>query len=141
MDQSTRQGSAQVMRGSRVQGDCGCASPKEDVKGGGSVAMPQSSALPNGQGETVQLTERELLIYQAGQSFGAAQALRQAAEMLNEWSQKLNLQAQNQAAAGQGFLDRALEKKPGAISASGQAGARLAQRVAKAVNALVGDGS
>jgi hypothetical protein len=103
--------------------------------------MPQSSALPNGQGETVQLTERELLIYQAGQSFGAAQALRQAAEMLNEWSQKLNVQAQNQAAAGQGFLDRALEKKPGAISASGQAGARLAQRVAKAVNALVGDGS
>lgn len=97
--------------------------------------------MPAREAETVQLTERELLIYQAGQSFGAAQALRQAAEMLNEWSQKLNLQAQNQGAAGQGFLDRALEKKPGQMSASGQAGARLAQRVVKAVNALVGDGS
>jgi len=141
MDQSIRQGSAQVVRGSRVQGDCGCSPPKEDIKGGGSVAMPQSSALPVGQGETVQLTERELLIYQAGQSFGAAQALRQAAEMLNEWSQKLNIQAQNQGAAGQGFLDRALEKKPAPLSVSGQAGARIANRVVKAVGALLGDDS
>jgi hypothetical protein len=105
------------------------------------MAMPQASELPNGSGETVQLTERELLIYQAGQSFGAAQALRQIAEMLNEQAQKIALQAQNQATAGQSFLDRALEKKPSQMSASGQAGVRLAQRVVKAVNALVGDGS
>jgi hypothetical protein len=103
--------------------------------------MPQASRLPNGGGETVQLTERELLIYQAGQSFGAAQALRQVAEMLNEHSQKLALQAQNQSSTGQALLDRALEQKPSHMSASGQAGARLAQRVVKAVNALVGDGS
>jgi hypothetical protein len=140
MEQPT-QGSAQVMRGSRILGDCGCTSSKEDVNRSGSAVMPKSSALPNEQGETVQLTERELLIYQAGQSFGAAQALRQAAEMLNEWSQKLNLQAQNQATAGQRFLDRALEKKLGAVSVSGQVGVRLAQRVVKVVNALVGDSS
>lgn len=140
MDQSTRQGSAQVMRGSRVQGDCGCSSAEANVTGSGSVAMPQTSALPNGQGtETVQLTERELLIYKAGQSFGAAQTLRQTAEMLNEWSQKLNLQAQNQANAGQAFLDRALEKKP--MSLSGRAGAKLANRVVNAIGALVGDDS
>jgi hypothetical protein len=105
------------------------------------MEMPGTSTLPSREPETVQLTEREMLIYQAGQSFGAAQALRQVAELLNEQSQKLNLQAQNQGAAGQGFLDRALEKKPSSISASGQAGARLAQRVVKAVNALVGDDS
>lgn len=140
MDQSTRQGSAQVMRGSRVQGDCGCSSPEKNIKGGGSVEVPRPSTLPNGQGtETVQLTERELLIYQAGQSFGAAQALRQTAEMLNEWSQKLNVQAQSQAAAGQSFLDRALEKKP--MSPSGQAGAKLANRIVKAIGALTGDDS
>lgn len=141
MDQSARQGSAQVMRGSRVSGDCGCSSQPKDAKGVSPVEVPGASGVPPREAETVQLTEREMLIYQAGQSFGAAQALRQVAELLNEQAQKIALQAQNQGAAGQGFLDRALEKKPGSMSASGQAGARLAKRVVKAVSALVGDDS
>jgi len=123
-----------------MQGDCGCASSEANVARGGSVEMPQSSALPVGQGtERIQLTERELLIYQAGQSFGAAQALRQAAEMLNEWSQKLNQQAQVQANAGQDFLDQALSKKQAELSPSGRAGAKLANRVVKVIDALVGE--
>lgn len=88
-------------------------------------------------GETVQLTERELLIYQAGQCFGAAQALRQAAEMMNDTSQKIALQAQNQGAAGQSLLDRALKKPE--MSPSARAGERAAHRVVNAVRALLGD--
>lgn len=80
----------------------------------------------------VNLTPRELLIYQAGQSFGAAQALRQVAEQQNKLSQQVNAQAAKQAQAGQELLDRALAMDPKAQKPG------VGRRVLKAVGALVG---
>jgi len=99
------------------------------------MPLPPGSSVREAQ-ETVQLTERELLIYQAGQCFGAASALQQVAKTINDLSQKINAQAGAQQAEGQKLLDRALGKDlpPGA-----KAGTKLANRVLKAIGALVGD--
>lgn len=96
---------------------CGCTSKPQDT--------------PNA--EPVNLSQRELLIYQAGLSFGAAQALRQAAEQVAKLSQTIAAQANAQAAHGQEQLDKALalEQNPGKISP-------LANRAAKVFNALLG---
>lgn len=86
--------------------------------------------------DPVRLTPRELLIYQAGQAFGATQALRQVAEQLNKLSQTVNSQATLQAQSGQKSLDRALSidlEKPSRLTVS-----KLVRRVSKAVGALVG---
>lgn len=85
----------------------------------------------------VSLTEREQLLYQAGQCFGAAAALRQAAEAVNGISQRMAQQAQQQAEAGHRLLDQALGKDQ--PSSSGRAGAELGRRVVKAARALLGD--
>jgi len=84
----------------------------------------------------VNLSPRELLIYQAGQAFGAAQALRQVAEQVNKLSQTVNGQATAQAQAGQKLLDQALAMVPKAPA--GSADGTLGRRVLKAVGALVG---
>jgi len=131
--QAGPQGVPAQVRAQGLQGDCGCPPNKADPKGGAPVAV---SDTPSNAG-SVNLSERELLIYQAGQAFGAAQALRQSAEAVNGLSQKLNANATQQAKAGQELLDRAL----GIQAPKGQAtatGARLGTRVVRAAAALLG---
>jgi len=122
------QGTANPTRSQRPA-DCPDCPPK------GQPNQAQAPAQPS-QEQAVQLTERELMIYQAGQSFGAAQALRQVAEQVNKLSQTINGQANAQAAAGQELLDRALGKP--AKTQGDRAGAKLGHRIVKAVGALVG---
>jgi len=86
--------------------------------------------------DAVNLSPRELLIYQAGQSFGAAQALRQVAEQVNKLSQTIAAQANQQAEHGNRLLDQALAMAP--KTSGGQPGPALGRRVLKAVGALVG---
>jgi hypothetical protein len=111
-----------------VRRDCGCASKQTQPAGGASVAVPGTPT----RTDPVSLTERELLIYQAGQSFGAAQALRQAAEAVNKLAHTLNAQAAKQQEVGNQLLDQALGKGPNPKRPP------LCQRVLKAVNALAG---
>lgn len=106
---------------SKEEGDCGCQDQK------------QPAAEP-AVGTPVELTAREIEIYQAGQCFGASQTLRQIAEQLNQLSQKLNSNAKLQAEAGQKFIDRALQNPPKA-----SAGGKARRRLANAIEALLGD--
>lgn len=95
--------------------------------------MDSTDKKPQADLPTVKLSDRELTIYQAGQCFGAAQALRQAAEAANNLSQRLNEQAGKQVAEGQRLLDQAFGK-----TGQEKQGGRLGRRVLKAVGALVG---
>lgn len=90
--------------------------------------------------DSVNLTARELEIYNAGQSFGAAQALRQSAEALSQMALKFSGQADKQKQAGDELLDRALAK-PVETKAptSDPPGVKLGRRVANAIGALLGE--
>lgn len=127
------QGAGETVRGKGVQRGCGCGPKQEGQQGSPPVAVSGVSS----DSAVVSLTEREQLLYQAGQCFGAAAALRQAAEAVNGISQRMAQQAQQQAEAGHRLLDQALGKDQ--PSSSGRAGAELGRRVVKAVRALLGD--
>lgn len=122
------EGQGTEVRREGVRRDCGCASKQAQQSGGTPVAMPGTPT----RTDLVSMTEREVLIYQAGQCFGAAQALRQAAEAVNKLSQTLNAQAGKQAEAGNQLLDQALGKGPSPRKGT------LGHRVLKAVTALAG---
>ena len=90
--------------------------------------------------DSVNLTARELEIYNAGQSFGAAQALRQSAESLSQLALKFSGQADKQKQAGDELLDRALAKPTETkLSVSDPKGVKLSQRVVRAIGALLGE--
>jgi len=77
--------------------------------------------------ETVNLTQRELQIYQSGQNHGYAQACKVLAEHLGKVGEQWTTEANARAVAGNALLDQVFPKRTS-----------LKSRVSSALKVLVG---